>query len=260
MKPFYFGDRDRSVYGVYDPPMHIAGAAEGAVLCYPLGNEYMKSHRAFRHLAKEIAKVGVHVLRFDYSGTGDSWGSGDDASIPRWVEDIQLAIAELRDMSQTARVSLVGFRFGASLATLVASRHHEVDRLVLWDPVLDGRRYAETLVESIGGAGGFHKLPDRSCAVLSANGFDLSERLVQQMTEIDLTALELDAVRIDVISNSTEVTHAEWVALLRARNVEAHLHQVQGEGWGSGGDFSSAVLNPEVTREIVASFAKTRGA
>ena len=44
------------------------------MLCYPWGSEYIYAHRSLRLLAQRRAAAGIHTLRFDYFGTGDSDG------------------------------------------------------------------------------------------------------------------------------------------------------------------------------------------
>ena len=44
-----------------------------------------------------------------------------------------------------ARVSLVGLRFGATIAALACDADTNVDTLVAWDPVVSGRRYSREL-------------------------------------------------------------------------------------------------------------------
>jgi exosortase A-associated hydrolase 2 len=146
MNPFYFGERSRRLFGIY----HACGATEGPpralILCSSWGPEYMHSHRTVRQAAIQLAAVGFHVLRFDYFGTGDSEGDLTQASVELWEEDIREALRELKAMSGATRVGLVGLRFGAILANRVAaSNAAEVDRLLLWDPILDGSAYLDEL-------------------------------------------------------------------------------------------------------------------
>jgi len=67
MNVFYFGAGERRLFGVYTPARH--GGRRGAVLCPPWGQEYLRAHRSIAQLANTLATAGVHVLRFDYSGT-----------------------------------------------------------------------------------------------------------------------------------------------------------------------------------------------
>src|SRR5687768_16729988 len=115
MNPFYFGSSQRPLYGVYHPSKGRTARPVGVVLCYPLGQEYMRAHRAFRQLATLLTKNGFPVLRFDYAGTGDSAGDGSAGSVATWVEDIGAAIDELKDTAGVSRVSLVGLRAGGAL-------------------------------------------------------------------------------------------------------------------------------------------------
>ncbi|MCC5795652.1 MAG: alpha/beta fold hydrolase [Chromatiales bacterium] len=106
-----------------------------AVLCQPVGREYFYAHRACRLLARRLSKAGVHVLRFDYSGTGDSAGELDGLSATLWIDDVRYAVDELKDLSGMTSVALVGVRFGAALAAEAASGRDDVSSLILWDPL-----------------------------------------------------------------------------------------------------------------------------
>lgn len=131
--------------GVYDPPAQARGAAGGVVICAPFGHEYTRSYRALRNLATALAGAGLHVLRFDYSGCGDSAGSGRDATVEQWHADVAIAVDELKDMAALPRVAIIGVRFGAALAAVAASRRGDIDTLVLWDPVITGSRHLQEL-------------------------------------------------------------------------------------------------------------------
>ena len=145
-EPFYFGP-DGSLFGVY----HAAGRARARtvaiVLCQPLGHEYFRLHRAFRNIAVGLSRVGFPVLRFDYYGTGDSHGETPDAGLRRWQQDVGAAIDEVKRRSGAARVSLVGLRFGATLAWLECAKREDADLLVMWEPIVTGRTYLTQLRE-----------------------------------------------------------------------------------------------------------------
>ncbi|RKY21565.1 MAG: hypothetical protein DRQ55_03840 [Planctomycetota bacterium] len=145
MFPLFFGKPDRQLYGVYHMPELGRALPLGAVLCQPILHEYADARRAFRALADRLAKAGVHALRFDYQGTGDSAGNGDTCAVDRWLEDIETAIDELKASRGLEAVGLVGLRFGATLAAQVASRRDDVPFSVLWEPVTAGATYLDQL-------------------------------------------------------------------------------------------------------------------
>jgi pimeloyl-ACP methyl ester carboxylesterase len=143
--PLYFGAPWRRLYAVYQRPVAAPGRRTGSVLCYPFGSEYLRVHRSFRQLAVQLARIGFPVLRFDYYGSGDSAGDGDAWSIDGALEDIGLAVDEFRARSGCTSVALIGLRLGATLASLAAGRIRDVNALVLWEPVIDGGAYVQSL-------------------------------------------------------------------------------------------------------------------
>ncbi len=179
MNLFYFGSSEKPLLGVHHPPQVAGGPARGAVLCNPVGQEYMRAHRALRLLASELTRRGFHVLRFDYFATGDSGGDSEEGTLAQWSADVATAVEELEENANLASVSLVGLRLGAALASLAAERRDDVERLVLWDPVVRGADYRREL---FGGApapeGGF---------VL---GFPWSAALCRELEALDLTRRE----------------------------------------------------------------------
>jgi hypothetical protein len=133
MMPLYFGPSGRALYGVYEPaagPM----SRTGALVCPPMGAEYYHSHAVCRSLCGRLAKSGVHTLRFDYLGTGDSALEPEEVGVEDWLEDIDLAARELRDMASLSAVRLIGIRAGASLSLFALHAGHVFDGVALWDP------------------------------------------------------------------------------------------------------------------------------
>lgn len=149
MKAFFFGSSNAPLLGVYHPAKLDNDRFQGIVLCYPFGQEYMLVHRAFRQLAKMLSNNGYHVLRFDYRGTGDSAGDLEDMTPDDWTDDIAIAIQELKDMAGLTKVGLIGLRLGALLAAKVASQRTDLSSLVLWDPVINGTDYIDTIKSNL---------------------------------------------------------------------------------------------------------------
>jgi len=57
----------------------------GVVICKPFGYEAICAHGSIRAFADACASAGATVLRFDYTGTGDSSGTDTDAdAITQW--------------------------------------------------------------------------------------------------------------------------------------------------------------------------------
>jgi uncharacterized protein len=147
MTPLYFGDPQRRLFGLYSPASPGARRTRAVVLCSPWGQEYLRAHRSMRQLALRLTAAGIHVLRFDYYGTGDSAGDMIEGELPGWESDIEAAIEELMDSTGAQRVGLIGLRLGATLAARTAVRRRkEVESLVLWDPVVEGEEFVTQLL------------------------------------------------------------------------------------------------------------------
>jgi uncharacterized protein len=151
MNPIRFGDPARELFAIYQHP--VAGTCDHAVLlCNPFGQEAIRSHRLFRVLADRLCRQGYPVMRFDYFGTGDSAGDGDALSLGGLVKDIATAQAELARRSGARTFTWLGLRLGAT-AALLASKSGAPGalppaRLILWEPVIDGKKYLAELEDA----------------------------------------------------------------------------------------------------------------
>ncbi len=139
MNPFFFGTSQRRLFGIHGPAASRPGKPRAAVLCQPWGDEYIYAHRSLRQLAVRLSLGGLHTLRFDYFGTGDSAGEACDTSVAGMQADVLMAIETLKDLAATEKVSLIGLRAGANVAAgAAASTPGAIEALVLWDPILAG--------------------------------------------------------------------------------------------------------------------------
>lgn len=192
LEPFFAGSSTHRLFACYHQPAEPARDC-GVVICYPIWQEYIRSHRACFNLAQNLAQAGFPSLRFDYSGSGDSAGDAAGVELDHWKADIVQAINELRERSGVSMISLVGLRLGASLAAAVATDYHNIASLVLWDPVVNGKHYLEEATHLHQNAIRFffaqpkHETVEQRPSELL--GFPISPRLLQGLAELDLLTI-----------------------------------------------------------------------
>ena len=147
--PFFFQNGGYRLFGIVHRPHVTVALGRGFVFCYPCFEEKLWTHRVFVRLARELAALGFHVLRFDYMGHGDSDGDFEQSTVGSRLSDIGCAVSTLRqEVGTDAHVGLLGLRFGALLAAEYAERDNKIASLVLWDPVTDGAAYMQEVLLS----------------------------------------------------------------------------------------------------------------
>jgi predicted alpha/beta hydrolase len=163
-------------------------AHHGVLLCPPLGHEQVHSHRSWRQLAEALAEAGFPVLRPDYYGTGDSAGMAENADCDSiWLANLRDAKLWLRENLGCTKVSMIGLRLGASLA-MRAAVPETVDSLVLWAPIVNGRRYLrEMKALSLTATKQPYLSTPPGC--LEAAGFVINEQTADNLNKLDLLAI-----------------------------------------------------------------------
>lgn len=92
----------------------------------------------FTRLAAALGAAGVPTLRFDLRAHGASEGRQEDRTLTAHLNDIEVALAHVRDISGARAVGLVATGFSGGLAAwFAAHRPAEVIRMVLLNPQLD---------------------------------------------------------------------------------------------------------------------------
>ncbi len=210
--PFYFGTSPKRLYGCHHLPQVSSDKSFAVVLCSPIGQEYLKSHRVNYQLAVLLSRAGFHVLRFDYFGCGDSEGDFEAGSLRQWSDDILTAIGEIQKRSGLVSVCLVGLRIGATLALRIAAVCPHVVSLVLWEPVLKGKAYVKQLDDlqrEFVRANRYQRVSASDQAkgriVTEILGFPITSDLEKELNEIVLNRSGVGRhVRLLVLSNSEE--------------------------------------------------------
>jgi uncharacterized protein len=93
----------------------------------------------FTRLAAWLAEAGVASLRYDLRAHGESDGRQEtDNVLTEHLNDIRVALADLRERTGAGEVSLLGASFGGGLVAYYAAKGpDELARLVLLNPQLN---------------------------------------------------------------------------------------------------------------------------
>lgn len=145
MKMKFFGPPKAQLLGAYHPA-RSADSSRAVLICSPLGQEYIRTHWALRLLANQLSRKGIHAMRFDYRGHGDSFGDIVDVhSIESWKSDLSCAVDHLKQESGVSSVMLLGLRAGAAIAAEVATERSDVHSIAGWEPIANGGDYLDEL-------------------------------------------------------------------------------------------------------------------
>jgi uncharacterized protein len=251
MIPVRFGGDSREMVGFYHPPTQAA-AAPAVLLCHPFGQETLRSYRMLRLLADRLAAAGCAVLRFDYFGTGDSPGDDESASLVGWAGDIGSAHRELAARSAKQSVAWVGLRLGASLCALAAQAPRaQLKHIVMWDPVISGAAYLESLAHNPHAHAGAAAV---SADAVETMGFTLPDRFKQELRGLNLIALDAPKVaRTTIILGAQDDATRQWQASLAKANAatEWMVSQAAAE-WNSDKAMNTAAIPADLLRSIQA--------
>ena len=240
---FHFGRAGEALLGVYYAPSSaVSQRSHGVVLCPAFGQEYLRSHRAFRQLGLLLAREGFHVLKFDYFGSGDSEGLLEQADIGRWLQDISSARQELLGISGCERFSLIGLRLGGSLGLLQATQAESEswDSITLWDPVLSGSDYLSDF-------GHTQQQP-----VDNIMGFPITAELREEISAIDLSKLDsIGSAKLDCVTAASSDKLSSILNRAKQSAVVTEAVIPIDRDWSETDEFLSAMLPREMILRII---------
>jgi pimeloyl-ACP methyl ester carboxylesterase len=200
----------------------------------------MRANRSIKQLGDLLSRAGFDVLRFDYFGTGDSFGDGLGSSLAEWLEDAEYAVEELMGTAGIRRVAIVGLRLGAYVAASTASAlRGRIERVVLWDPVVDGGAYLDELLA--------RNDADPASPFAEVGGYPLPATFQEQLRGVDLTALRLGRTPV-LMACSAEVTQidadaVDWEALSFERRASPGC-------WTEERDFGAGAVPVELLQAV----------
>jgi exosortase A-associated hydrolase 2 len=260
---FIDGQRGRLFVLLRKPTNAASGRC--VLIVPPFAEEMNKSRALFTDVAEALAARGVATLLPDLYGTGDSEGEFRDADAALWRTDLERSIAWSAAQGWPV-TSMLAVRLGSILGAAAArSAGLRLGATVLWQPVLDGKRFlgqflrlrvaasmmSDTGKESVEQL----RAAMRDGALVEVAGYELGAALAEQLEQLNLAAelgAHLGRVHwIELIRDAAgAVSGASRSALeaARARGVDAVEQAVVGEPFWSSVEI---VRNPQLVARTV---------
>jgi len=95
-----------------------------------------KESQVYKDLEKELNKLGIGTLRYDYYGHGERPEKLEDITLTRAVQSLQDAIEYAKNQGNYD-IALLGASFGGVISLVAASQDLSVKALVLKSPVVE---------------------------------------------------------------------------------------------------------------------------
>lgn len=111
-------------------------ATSCVVVCSSILGEFEANYHRERLLASALADSGIAVVRFHYSGEGNSFGSRESMSLESMTNDGRAVISHVSQLGYERR-AYVGTRVGCFVAGALSVTDPDAP-LVFWEPVDEG--------------------------------------------------------------------------------------------------------------------------
>ncbi|TBO44301.1 serine aminopeptidase domain-containing protein [Pedobacter kyonggii] len=146
MEIFYIGDNARRLLSIFHAGNERKIKRTAVIICNPLGHEYIRFYKAISILAKELSMNGFSTFRFDYYGTGDSYGDETEFDLSSSREDLKQVVKEVKEGCDVDNICLIGIRYGCILSLSLEDLN--VNSLILWNPFLSGEDYIKEISQN----------------------------------------------------------------------------------------------------------------
>lgn len=222
IETFYFG-QDSQLYGIHYFANEQKPNSKTILICAPISQDSVRSQMLLRMLAEKLVKQGYNVLRFDYYGTGDSFGMDTQASLERWKTDVVSAVSFLKQKNSQSIISAIGVRLGATI--LMDVQGLDFGKIVLWDPVIDGLEHVANLKalqknmlkDLYNYRWGRSEEPIEGCLELSA--FNYSINNIAEIRQLKINNNIADN-KVSIVLSKDLYENAKYIGSLPAGNIK----------------------------------------
>jgi pimeloyl-ACP methyl ester carboxylesterase len=126
--------KGKTLRGMYHYPDE-EGIYPTVILFHGFTGNKLEPHRIFLKLSQHLTAEGLAVIRFDFSGSGESDGDFSEMTFSSEVLEAQEILKFVRFLPSTDsdRIGLVGLSMGGAIASILAGTNPSVVKaLVLW--------------------------------------------------------------------------------------------------------------------------------
>lgn len=179
----------------------------------PFGDEMNKSRATLARFARRLSKP---VVMPDLFGTGDSEGDFTEASVSRWLQNLNDLDSLLTERGQ--RISaVVGLRFGCLLLSSWAQqRSDRLDSVVLCQPVTSGQQYLRQLFRlaamsklASSDSGKFDaKAVFESGHAVNCGGYLVDAQLAEEVEALQLAPVVADRISLLEVKSASSGTES----------------------------------------------------
>jgi len=142
-KVWFKNSENLKLVGILHVPKHRKET--GIIICH--GFTGSKDKNFIPELARSLERNNFLVLRFDFSGNGESEGKFEERTYSKYVEDLNSAVNWLG--GRTKKICVIGHSMGGSVALIEYSMHRNYDKIVLLAPAIATTEFTKTDAEML---------------------------------------------------------------------------------------------------------------
>lgn len=206
---FYINIKDRKLFVHCHIPANCNNQTAYLFL-NPVFDEKKRVQRFQAETARGLCSKGCLVARFDYFGTGDSYGELYNFSFDTCLTDISSVTEYIQNEYNVKSINVLGIRIGGSLALMKLNKNDLVKNIFLIEPIVDGKRF---LIEQRTRRKAFYKLNNiiidnqfievNSKLFEDHQGYLISEDMISFIENININNINLFEKRIFIFKLNT---------------------------------------------------------
>jgi len=123
------------------------GKLPTVIFLHGFGGTKSEAHKLFVNFSRALCENGYIVYRFDFRGSGDSYGNFEDMTLTSEIEDFNtiMNFVKKQEIVDINKIGLVGLSFGVSVS--ICSEPKEIKAMVLLSGVFYLRETFERVLE-----------------------------------------------------------------------------------------------------------------
>ena len=144
--PITLDNKGQKIFGMlHVPKTETQGVYPVVLFCHGFGGNKVGRHRLFVRLSEHLSTSGIASLRFDFRGSGDSFGDFRDTTIESQIQDCEIAADFLskHPLIDKDKIALLGSSLGGVISILATRSLNRVKTIALWAPVFAAQPWLE---------------------------------------------------------------------------------------------------------------------